>query len=98
MAPEACQDVFYCRPAKFAALGLQAGAKNPIQTSKTLSSGIQYRERIGDGRRLHQRWDGTHPQGHQCCTCLANPGGDALGPGALLSPEVVEFFLITSTA
>jgi hypothetical protein len=43
VAPEACQDVFYRQPAKSAALGVQAGAKNPIQTSKTLSSGIQYR-------------------------------------------------------
>jgi hypothetical protein len=40
VTPEACQDVFYRRPTKSAALGLQAGTKNPIQTSKTLSSGI----------------------------------------------------------
>ena len=55
-----------------------------------LSSGIQYRERVGDGRRPHQRRDGTHPQRHQCRTYLASPSGDALGPGALLSSEVVE--------
>jgi hypothetical protein len=30
------------------------------------------------------------PRQHQCRTCLANPDGDALGPGTLLSPEVVE--------
>jgi hypothetical protein len=40
VALEACQDVFYCRPTKFAALSLQAGAKNLIQTSKAVSSGI----------------------------------------------------------
>jgi hypothetical protein len=33
VAPEACQDVLYCRPTESAALGLQAGAKNMIQTS-----------------------------------------------------------------
>jgi hypothetical protein len=90
MTPEACQDVFYRRPAKSAALGLQAGAKNLIQTLKTLSSGIQYRERVGDGRRLHQRRDGAHPQRHQRCACLTSLGGNALGPGALLSLEVIE--------
>jgi hypothetical protein len=61
---EACQDVFYCRPAKSTALGLQAGAKNLIQTSKADNSGIQYRERVGDGRRPLQRRDGAHPQRH----------------------------------
>jgi hypothetical protein len=62
VAPEACQDVLYCQPAKSAVLGLQAGAKNLIQTSEAVSSGIQYREHVGDGRRPHQRRDGTHPQ------------------------------------
>jgi hypothetical protein len=64
MAPEACQDVFYRRLAKSAALGLQAGAKNLIQTSKAVSSRIQYQERNGDGRWPHQCWDGAHPQWH----------------------------------
>jgi hypothetical protein len=90
VASEACQDILYCRLAESAALGLQAGAKNLIQMSKAVSSGIQYRERVEDGRRSHQRRDGTHPQRHQCRTCLVSPGGVALGPDALLSPEVVE--------
>jgi hypothetical protein len=64
VAPEACQDVLDCRPAESATLGLQAGAKNLIQTSEAVSSGIQYRERIRDGRRTHQCRDGTHPQRH----------------------------------
>jgi hypothetical protein len=90
VAPETCQDILYCRPTESASLGLQVGAKNLIQTSEAVSSGIQYRERVGDGRRPHQRQDGTHPQWYQCRTCLTSSGGDALGPGALLSPEVVE--------
>jgi hypothetical protein len=40
VAPEACQDVLYCRPGESAALGLQAGTKNLIQTSEAVSSGI----------------------------------------------------------
>jgi hypothetical protein len=61
VAPEARQDVLDGRPVKFASLGLQAGAKNLIQTSKAVSSGIQYWERVGDGRWPHQCRDGTHP-------------------------------------
>jgi hypothetical protein len=64
MVPEACQDVLDGRPIESAALSLQADAKNLIQTSEAVSNGIQYRERVGDGRRLHQCQDGTHPQWH----------------------------------
>jgi hypothetical protein len=76
VAPEACQDVLYRRPAESAALGLQAGAKNLIQTSEALGSGIQYREHVGDGRWPHQRWDGTHPKGTS--VVLASPAQAAM--------------------
>jgi hypothetical protein len=63
MAPETRQDVLYHRSAESAALNLQAGAKDLIQASEAVSSGIQHRERIGNGHRLLWHWDGAHPSG-----------------------------------
>jgi hypothetical protein len=98
VAPEACQDVFYCRPAKSAALGLQAGAKNLIQTSKAVSSGIQYRERVGDGRRPLRAGMGLTPNGTN--VVLASPAQAAMrwAPARCSARRSSSVFLITSTA
>jgi hypothetical protein len=98
VAPEACQDVFYCQPAKSATLGLQVGAKNLIQTSKAVSSRIQYRERVGDGRRSHQCRDGAHPNGTNIV--LASPAQAAMrwAPARCSARRSSSVFCITSTA
>jgi hypothetical protein len=98
VAPEACQYVLDCRPAESVALGLQAGAKNLIQASEVVSSGIQYRERVGDGRRLHQCRDGTHP--NSTSVMLASPAQAAMrwAPACCSARRSSSVFLITSTA
>jgi hypothetical protein len=88
MAPEARQDVLYYRPAESAALTLQAGTEDLIQESKAVGSGIQHRERVGDGHRLLRHWDGAHPQRHQSRALLISPCGDTLDPDAMLRPEL----------
>jgi hypothetical protein len=50
VAPEARQDVLFYRSVESAALSLQAGAKDLVQTSETVSGGIQHRERVRNGR------------------------------------------------
>jgi hypothetical protein len=64
VAPEARQDVLYYHPVESVALSLQAGAKDLVQASEAIGTGIQHRERVGDGHRLLRHWDGAHPQRH----------------------------------
>jgi hypothetical protein len=51
VAPEARQDILNHRPVEPTPLGLQAGAKNLVQASEAISSGVQHQERVGDGLR-----------------------------------------------
>jgi hypothetical protein len=63
VAPEARQDVLDGRPAESAALGLQAGAKNLIQTSEAVSSGIQYWSASEMDAGRTNAWMGLIPNG-----------------------------------
>jgi hypothetical protein len=60
VAPEACQDVLYHRPAEPTALVLQAGAKKLVQALELVGGGVQHRERVRDRRWLLRHRDGAH--------------------------------------
>jgi hypothetical protein len=93
VAPEVRQDVLYYRLAESAALSLQAGAKNLIQASEAIGSGIQHWEHVRDGHRLLRHWDGAHPQRHQSRARLVGPCGDTLDPDAMIRPEIFKRLL-----
>jgi hypothetical protein len=65
-----------------------SGRQGSDPGAEAVSSGIQHRERVGNGHRLLRHWDGAHPQRHQSRACLVGPCGDTLDSDAMLCPEI----------